>query len=67
MNAKSTIRKILFVTVWLCIGGGMFTLLLAAISKRNKGLCKDYSIVIKGSLNNYFIDKNDVEQQLKKA
>ena len=45
----------------------MFTLLLAAISKRNKGLCKDYSIVIKGSLNNYFIDKNDVEQQLKKA
>ena len=67
MNAKSTIRKILFVTVWLCIGGGMFTLLLAAISKRNKGLCKDYSIVIKGSLNNYFLDKNDIEQQLKKA
>ena len=45
----------------------MFTLLLAAISKRNKGLCKDYSIVIKGSLNNYFLDKNDIEQQLKKA
>ncbi len=67
MRAKTTIRKILFVTVWMCIGAGMFTLLLAAISKKNKGLCRDYKIVIKGVQNNYFIDKKDVEELLKKA
>ena len=45
----------------------MFTLLLAAISKKNKGQCKDYSITIKGAKNNFFIDKKDVEQLLMKA
>ena len=64
MNAKTTIRKFLFIAMWLCIGGGMFTLLLAAISNKNKGKCKDYRIVIKGAYNNFFIDKKDVEQLL---
>ncbi len=64
MNAKTTIRKVLFITVWMCIGGIMFTLLLAAISKKNKGQCKDYHITIKGAYNNFFIDKKDVEQLL---
>lgn len=67
MNAKTTIRKILFIAVWLCIGGGMVTLLLAAISKKNKGRCKDYSITIKGAKNNLFIDQKDVEQLLVKS
>ncbi|HWR32492.1 MAG TPA: hypothetical protein VN451_03130 [Chitinophagaceae bacterium] len=67
MNAKTTIRKILFVSIWLCIGGGMFTLLMAAISRKNKGLCKDYSVTIKGVQNNFFIDKKDVEQLLMNA
>ena len=57
----------MFVTVWLCIGGGMLTLLLAAISKKNKGQCKEYSITIKGVQNNFFIDKKDVEELLVKA
>ena len=67
MNAKTTIKKILFVAVWLCIGGGMLTLLLAAISKKNKGQCKEYSIEIKGGEDNLFIGKKDVEQLLMKA
>jgi cell division protein FtsQ len=67
MNARTTIRKVLFIAVWLCIGGGMFTLLLAAISKKNKGECKDYHIIIKGAQNNLFIDKKDVEQLLMKT
>lgn len=45
----------------------MFTLLLAAISKKNKGQCRDYSIIIKGVKNNFFIDQKDVEQLLMKA
>ncbi|MEQ1677194.1 MAG: hypothetical protein ABL876_10865, partial [Chitinophagaceae bacterium] len=66
MNGKSTIRKVVFITVWLCIGGGMLTLLLAAISKKNKGECKGYSISIKGMQNTNsasccaFIDQKDV-------
>jgi cell division protein FtsQ len=67
VNAKTTIRKVLFIAVWLCIGGGMLTLLLAAISKKNKGQCKGYFISIKGVQDNFFIDKKDVEQLLMKA
>ncbi|MEI2739802.1 MAG: hypothetical protein V9F01_13595 [Chitinophagaceae bacterium] len=67
MNARSTIRKVLFITVWLCIGAGMFTLLLAAINKKNKGECKNYTITLKGAQNNFFIDEKDVEQLLMKA
>jgi cell division protein FtsQ len=67
VKAKTTIRKILFIAVWLCIGGGMLTLLLAAISKKKRGVCKDYTITIKGVQNNFFIDQKDVEQLLMKA
>lgn len=42
----------------------MVTLLLAAISNKNKGQCKDYHITIKGAHNNFFIDQKDVEQLL---
>jgi cell division protein FtsQ len=67
VNAKTTIRKILFVSLWLCIGGGMLTLLLAAITKKKRGECSDYSISIKGATKNLFIDEKDVEQLLMKA
>ncbi len=67
MDARTTIRKVLFVALWLCIGAGMLTLLLAAISKKNRGECKDYNIVLKGVQNNFFIDEKDVEQLLMKA
>lgn len=67
MNAKTTIRKIVFVAVWLCIGAGMFTLLLAAISKKNRGECQDYIITLNGAHNNFFIDSKDVEQLVMKA
>ncbi len=67
MNAKTTIRKILFIAIWLCIGGVMVTLLLAAITKKNNGICKGYTITIEGAKNNLFIDSKDVEQLLFKA
>ena len=64
MNAKTTIRKVLFVALWLCIGGGMVTLLLAAITRKKNGQCSDYTISIKGKTSNYFIDEKDVQQLL---
>lgn len=67
MNVKSTIKRILFVAIWLCIGGGMFILLMAAISTKKKGHCSDYVITLKGADKNLFIDQKDVEQLLKKA
>jgi len=67
VNAKSTIKKILFVTVWLCIGAGMFILLLAAISNKKRGHCSQYAINVKGSEKNSFIDAKDVEALLMKA
>lgn len=57
----------MFITIWVCIGAGMFTLLMAAISKKNKGQCKDYSITIKGTNDYLFVDIKDVEQILMKA
>lgn len=67
MNAKSTIKKIFFVAIWLCIGGGMFILLMAAISTKKKGHCSDYVITLNGADKNLFIDQKDVEQLLKKT
>ena len=60
MNTKQTIRKILFVLLWVVIGGGMITLLVAAIGKKKKEVCSNYVITIKGNADNYFVDKKDI-------
>jgi len=65
VNTKATIRKILFVMLWVCIGGGLLTLLIAAISKKNREDCTDYTITIKNSAENLFIDANDIRKLLK--
>lgn len=60
VNAGVTIRKILFIAVWVAIGGVMFTLLLAAISKKNKGTCRDFVITMKGDQSNMFMNQEDI-------
>lgn len=45
----------------------MFTLLLAAISSKKKGVCVSYSIVLKGTGTNSFISEKEVEDILLKA
>lgn len=67
MNAKATIRRILFILFWICIGGGMLTLLIAAIGRKNKELCRDSVISIKSSKGNLFIDEKDIGRLLKAA
>ncbi len=67
MNTGRTIRKVLFITMWVVIGGGMLFLLIAAIGKQKKDHCRDYSINIKAAKNNFFIDETDVVKLLKKA
>ena len=65
MNTKATIRKILFVMLWVCIGGGMLSLLIAAIGKKNREDCTDYTIAIKGSAEKFFINAEDIRILLK--
>ena len=65
MNTKATIRKILFVMLWVCIAGGMLSLLIAAIGKKNKEDCTGYTITIKGSEEDYFLDADDINKLLK--
>ncbi len=45
----------------------MLTLLLAAIGKKNKGLCKDFTISLNVTNNNFFIDEKDVASLLIKV
>ena len=67
MNTGKAIRKFLFITVWLMIGGGMVTLLLAAIGKQKKDQCRDYTITITSKQNNLFVDEKNVRQLLMAA
>jgi cell division protein FtsQ len=64
VNTGKAIRKFLFISVWLMIGGGMVTLLLAAIGKQKKDQCRDYSIIIKTAKQNLFVDEKNVQQLL---
>lgn len=66
MKAGATIKKIFFIAFWLCVGGGMFTLLMAAISTKNRERCSGYEIEIRGGMKNLFIDEKDVELLLQK-
>ena len=65
MNTKATIRKILIVMLWICIGSGMLSLLIAAIGKKNREDCTDYTIAIKGTEAKYFIDADDIRKLLR--
>ena len=51
--------------LWVCISGGMLSLLIAAIGKKNREDCTDYTIAIKGAENIFFIDANDIRMLLK--
>jgi cell division protein FtsQ len=65
LSTKISIRKVLFTVAWLAAGAGLLGLLIAAIGKRNSEECTDYKITIKGTQNNFFVDKKDVERLLK--
>ena len=61
------IRKVLFATMWLAIGGGMLTLLIAAMGRQKKDHCRDFVITLKGAHNNFFISEQQVARILKTA
>jgi len=67
VDTKKVLRKILFVTIWVLITGGMLTLLIAAVGKQKRNTCKDYAIIIKGNDENLFLSKTDILKTLKAA
>jgi cell division protein FtsQ len=67
VNAGNTIRKFFMVTLWIVIGGGMLSLLIAAIGKNSKERCSDYRVTIKGARHNFFVDKTDIQEMLAAA
>lgn len=68
MNTSKTIRKILFLAMWLVICAGMLTLFIAAMGKQKRELCKGYSIRIKAQReDNFFLDESGITKLLKTA
>ena len=65
MSRKISITKVLIVLVWVAIGSGLLTLLVAANRKEQNHLCKDVSIKIKGVGESFYIDKGDIITILK--
>ena len=60
MNTKKVIQRVVFITITLAVCSGLIVLFVAAIGKRNREHCKDYTIKINGARNAYFIGEKDV-------
>ncbi len=66
-KVKYKVIKILTVLMWVTLGSGIIVLLVAAITKKNNEHCVKTEISISGVQNNFFIDKNDVLEILKRT
>lgn len=51
--------------LWVCISGGMLSLLIAAIGKKNREDCTDYTIKIKSEEENNFLGADDIKKLLR--
>ncbi|MET0637054.1 MAG: FtsQ-type POTRA domain-containing protein [Chitinophagaceae bacterium] len=68
MGTKKTIRRIFFAAVWIAIGSGMLTLLIAAMGRQGRDTCKDFRITIAADgKTDLFLDRADVLRLLKAA
>lgn len=68
MNTRKAIRRILFVAMWMVIGGGMLVLLIAAMGKQKKNNCSELVITIKGVTDDKcFLSRTDITKILKTA
>ncbi|MBL0145514.1 MAG: hypothetical protein IPP48_06895 [Chitinophagaceae bacterium] len=61
------IKQILIIAVWVLLATSAIVLLVAAIKKRDDKKCNEIVVSIIGSESNFFIEKNDVLEILKKA
>ena len=56
----------MFIAMWMVIGSGMLMLLIAAMDKQKKELCKGYEIKIKAEKTSvFFLDEDGIGKLLK--
>ena len=67
MDKKKIIRRILFLSLWLLVIGGMATLLIAANSKKKEHVCSEVLIGIKGTGEKFYIEKEDIFELIQKS
>jgi cell division protein FtsQ len=60
MKKKSSIRKLLLVSFWLCVAAGTMVLLVAAMNVQSNKTCKGHTILIDGKADQWFLDKKDI-------
>jgi cell division protein FtsQ len=51
--------------LWVCISGGMLSLLIAAIGQKNREDCTDYTIKIRSAGENNFLGADDIKKLLR--
>ncbi|CAN5780274.1 hypothetical protein BH10BAC2_BH10BAC2_45100 [soil metagenome] len=59
-------KKRLQLVLWIVLGVGTCTLLVAAMQKKDQKNCTDIKIEIRGAYDHVFVDKNDVMKVLQK-
>ncbi|MFL5742171.1 MAG: cell division protein FtsQ/DivIB, partial [Flavisolibacter sp.] len=64
MNKKKIIRKILILGAWFLVVAGLGILLVSANRKQHDHVCRELLIQIKGSAENDYVEKEDVQKQL---
>ncbi len=67
MDTKKTIRKMVLAVAIAMVGLGSLILLVAAISDKKKGQCRDYKITVKSKRSDMFLDNKDVFRLLSLA
>lgn len=61
---KQIIVQWLITLLWIVIGAGVVVLLVAAINKKDTSVCSGIQINIMGVSNNFFVDKNDILNEI---
>jgi cell division protein FtsQ len=67
VDKKKTIRKILLLSLWLFVIGGMTTLLVAANRKEKQHVCREVLIGIQGSGDKFYIEKEEILELVEKT
>lgn len=60
MVTKQKIWSWTIATLWIAVGAGAIVLLVAAVRKEERQLCKGVNITIKGVSDNFFVDSTDI-------
>ena len=64
MGTRTTIKKIVFICFWVMVSGGILSLLIAAIGKKNKGISSGYSIAVNEGRESFFFEEKDISNLL---